>query len=291
MRTATFLGCQSGTGGQVVFVGLPFDHGSTAHHGCAKAPAVIRMLTSVHELGAGSLFDLGQKRVILEGSMIFDLGDIAYRASQSRENYRQFVRRATTTLAREGKKLLALGGDHLVTLPLVEGLADVHKTIQIVQLDAHSDYIEVAADTLPTHANFMHRIAKIPAVKRIVQIGVRGSSTYQAILPDKIKHCSPDELNRYLLPDVPVYLTVDTDGFDPGVAPAVGHPEPGGLSWANFEEILRQIVLANLPLIGADWTEYNPAFDPGNYLTGRMVTAGLIQITASLASSSPGVIR
>jgi arginase family enzyme len=77
---------------------------------------------------------------------------------------------------------------------------------------------------LPTHATFVAHLLREHGVRRVIQIGVRGVLPMSPALPDRLLPVRVDELKAALLPDVPVYLTIDTDGFDPSIAPAVGYP-------------------------------------------------------------------
>jgi arginase family enzyme len=183
----------------------------------------------------------------------------------------------------EGKRVLGLGGDHLVCLPLIRGAARGRGALQVLQLDAHTDYQPVDAHEVASHANFVHFLAAEPLVSRITVVGVRGYSRDLYPLPEKHRAVALEQVAETLLPGVPVYLTVDTDAFDPSIAPGVGHPQLHGLGWDAIGHALAAIERAGCELVGADWTEYNPEYDTRNHLTALGIVESLIAITGALA--------
>lgn len=282
----TLFGCETGVGGRVVVIGLPYDRGTAPGcAGSAAAPQVLRRLSApeVLRVKQGSLYDLGRREIVFPGHMISDLGDLRYRPSQSDDEYLEFVAHAITLVACEDKCPLLLGGDHLVTLFALRGLAQAGRRVQVVQLDAHHDYDIVEPGERPTHATFVSFIAAEGLAERVIQIGVRGLSWGAPPVPSAVVSVTLADLRAALLPGVDVYLTIDTDAFDPSVAPAVHYPEPSGLTFAEFSEVLDVLVAAKLRGAGADWTEYSPALDAANHLTGRLILHGLARIARYLS--------
>ena len=102
-------------------------------------------------------------------------------------------------------------------------------------------------------------------------------------MPAGVASIALDELRSALLPGVEVYLTVDTDAFDPSIAGAVAYPEPNGLPFGALENVLDVLRAADAQGAGADWTEYNPALDNSNRLTGRFIVRGLADIAKYLS--------
>jgi arginase family enzyme len=218
--------------------------------------------------------------------MLSDLGDLKFRPSQSDDNYLCFASNAIRLLSEAGKYPLVLGGDHLITLIALRGLAAAGRSVQIVQLDAHHDFDDVASDERPTHATFVNHVVSEGLAKQILQIGVRGLSWGAPKLPDRVRTIALSALRDELIPNVDVYLTIDTDAFDPAVAPAVHFPEPCGLSLGALAEVISTLRDMNLRGVGADWTEYAPVLDLPNYLTGRFVLRGLAAVLSYLASEA-----
>lgn len=229
------------------------------------------------------LYDLARREVVVPKGCVSDLGDLRHRTQDSDDAYLSLVSDAMRVLVTEGKLPLLLGGDHLVTLAALRGISRAGRRIQVVQIDAHHDYEPITADDRPHHGSFIGHVVREGLTASVTQLGVRGLTWGEHPAPEGVRQVRLEALRESLLPGVDVYLTIDTDGFDPSVAGAVGFPEPDGLAFSALAEVLRQIDRAGLRLMGADWTEYNPAFDTANALTARTVVRGLAALLVALA--------
>ena len=274
----TLFGCEAGGGGRVVIAGVPYDRGTDPHRaGCAAAPNTLRRLSSPEQtrMRRGGLYDFARRECIVDGALVSDLGDLPFRVGQNDDAYLALVTSAARVIALEAKKPLFLGGDHLITLSALRGLAQAGHKLQVVQLDAHHDYEPIETGESPTHATFVAHVMAEGLATQVLQIGVRGLGSGEPPAPAGVTTIQLAELPSALEPGVGVYVTVDTDAFDPTVACAVGYPEPAGLPLAALGQVLASIRDAGLDLVGADWTEFNPRFDTANGLTGRVVLTGL----------------
>ena len=239
----------------VQLIGLPTDSHSSFLRGAAQAPDLIRAaLRSDHsnlatesgrELGADIAFaDLGNLP-LTEGEGDFDL-----------------IRASAEAAARSGVTPIFLGGDHMVTNPIVQGLAAMHGPVNILHFDAHPDiYDDFEGDPL-SHASPFARIMEGGHARRLVQVGLR---TVNAHCRAQARRFGVEmvEMRDFAagavpIPDAPLYVSLDLDALDPAFAPGVSHHEPGGLSVRDVLNVLRRI---NAPIIGADIVEYNPARD------------------------------
>lgn len=284
------FGCQAGHHGHTVVVGLPYDRGTApGHSGCWEAPDKLRTLSDVLQIDNNSLYDL-KSCDFFSGGNISDIGNIRFKVEDGDSAYFSLASLTARTLAEHNKKLLFLGGDHLVTLPILRGLKAAGRTVQLIQLDAHHDYAPIKRNEHPTHATFVSFIMREQLATQILQIGIRGLAWGEPKAPNNVHTLPLMDLASAIQPNVDVYLTVDTDAFDPTIAPGVGFPEPTGLSLQDLEEVLAIIHQQNLSLIAADWTEYNPRYDTKNLLTGRFVLRGLGLITKSLTQNSLQII-
>jgi agmatinase len=282
----TLLGCVPGAEGKIVVMGFPFDHGSEHCMGSHAAPGVLRVHSNALGLRDGPLWNAAERRPMCEGASISDLGDLRYRLDEPRSAYLHQVREVSAKAAAAGKLPLSLGGDHLITLPLVQGLLGTYPELQVVQIDAHSDYATVRESALPTHATFVAHLLREPGVQRVIQLGVRGVLHTKPVLPERLLQLQVADLEAALLPGVPVYLTIDTDGLDPSLAPAVGYPIPGGLSWADLSRILGVLRRHEAGLVGADWVEYNPEYDTRNNATATAIAMALAHVADTLAGNA-----
>ena len=175
------------------------------------------------------------------------------------------IHQAATGLHEEGKFVLALGGDHSITPPLVAAAAKKHKELSVLQIDAHADLRDVYKNSRHCHACAMRRVLEI--VPRLAQVGIRSwSGQEHRRCPVQVERFITAERVRRdpkwmdaalaLLSDT-VYVTVDVDGFDPSEAPGVGTPEPGGLHWPEVTALLKRVA-AERNIVAADIVEVRP---------------------------------
>ncbi len=245
-------------------IAIPYEATTSFRTGCGLGPAVI--LQAVDEvLGSGSV-ELGHG---------FSLGDadlrrvwIADRLFRSPEAMIAAGQAAAGFSLAEGRRPLALGGEHTVTLGPLSAVAG-QASLGVIQFDAHGDLRDTYEGSRFSHACVMRRVRDdlgLPAV----QLGVRAASKEEA---DAIrKHHWPvftpammrgrretAEVRKAIrgLPEE-VYLTFDLDGLDPSEAPGVGTPEPGGLAWTEACDWLR-FIAEHKRVVAADIVELLPS--------------------------------
>jgi len=180
-----------------------------------------------------------------------------------------------------GAAPIFLGGDHMVTFPIVAGLAEEYGPVNILHFDAHPDlYEDFGGDPL-SHASPFARIMGRGFARRLVQVGIRTLNghcrdqveTYGVEVVE-MRDFAPD---RVPIPEAPLYISIDMDALDPAFAPGVSHHEPGGLSVRELISVLHRV---EGPIIGADVVEYNPSRDV-NAMTAT-VAAKLVKELAAL---------
>jgi arginase len=240
---------------KVRLIGLPTDSHSSFLRGPAQAPATIRAaLGSEHSnMATESGTELG---VDIDFE---DAGDLFLEESVGDFDA---IRTAAKAAAEGGATPLFLGGDHMVTYPIIAGLAEVHGPVNILHFDAHPDlYDDFEGDPL-SHASPFARIMERGLAKRLVQVGIR---TLNGHCRDQAERFGVEivEMRNFIagavpIPAAPLYISIDLDALDPAFAPGVSHHEPGGLS---VREILSVIHRVAVPIIGADVVEYNPTRD------------------------------
>jgi len=260
----------------VRLIGLPTDIHSSFLRGPALAPDLIRSaLSSDHgNMATESGAELGLDFAL------DDLGNL-----QLEESAGDFdrIRKAASAAANAGAAPLFLGGDHMVTNPIVAGLAEVHGPVNILHFDAHPDlYDDFEGDPL-SHASPFARIMERGHATRVVQVGIR---TLNAHCRQQAKRFGVEivEMRSFAadevaIPDAPLYVSIDLDALDPAFAPGVSHHEPGGLSVRDILSVLHRI---DGPIVGADVVEYNPTRDI-NGITA-VVAAKFVKELAALAS-------
>ena len=175
------------------------------------------------------------------------------------------IRDVAEAVMRDEKFLLSLGGEHSITVPLVQAAAKCFGEVSVLQLDAHADLRDRYQGTKLSHACVMRRV--LEATDRIAQVGTRSFSA------EEVEAC-PQQARRFITPTMvadeaewidrtlallgeQVYVTIDVDAFDPAEAPGVGTPEPGGLHWREVTALLRR-VCAERRVVAADIVEVRP---------------------------------
>ena len=190
------------------------------------------------------------------------------------------IRRVADEIVSRDKFLVALGGEHSITPPLVAAAAARHPGLSVLQVDAHADLRDTYMGTRHNHACAMRRSLEFAPV---TQVGIRSLSTEEAqavpslrtrIFYDMTMREDPDWVDRVVdsLGDGPVYITIDVDGMDPAIMPATGTPEPGGLSWYEMLRLLRA-TFTRRHVVACDVVELSPL--PGliapNFLCAKLV--------------------
>ncbi len=150
-----------------------------------------------------------------------------------------------------GRFLLALGGDHAVSIGLIRAASRVHPGIGVLQVDAHADLRQEWNGSPYNHACVMRRVIADFGL-RAVQVGIRSFSPEEAefmarkgLAPFFAHRIAPGDESWVAqavaaLPET-VYLTVDLDGLDPSVLPGTGTPEPGGLTYRQLVALIREV--------------------------------------------------
>ena len=240
----------------VAVLGIPWDEHSSFMRGPAQAPPRIR-----EALQCGSANWCAENGLDLSQDPRFtDQGDLDLTNNGDPAGQIEY---AVHELLRQRTRLIVLGGDHTVTLPVVRAYARHYAGLNILHLDAHPDLYDQLDGDRNSHACPFARIMEAGLAARLVQIGIRTLNPHQRrqarrfgveIVEMKDWPCAWEHLLQG-----PLYLSVDMDVLDPAFAPGVSHHEPGGLS---TREVLKIIQHLPGPVVGADIVEFNPRRDP-----------------------------
>lgn len=256
----------------IAIVGVPWDGGTTNRPGARHGPREVRnqstLIRRVHPVTRHSPF--AQCRVA-------DLGDTPVNPTDLAETLR-LVETHFAQLRASGARAVAVGGDHLISLPILRAIAR-DRPVGMVHFDAHTDtWDSYFGGSRYTHGTPFRRAIEEHLLDphRIIQIGIRGS-LYE---PDDldwgieqgIRIITIDDYDTLGLEQViaeirrvagtgPTYVSFDIDSIDPGFAPGTGTPEIGGLLPRDAQKMIR--ALAGLDIVGADVVEVSPPFDLG----------------------------
>ena len=181
------------------------------------------------------------------------------------------IRNTAETIIKDNKKPMMIGGEHLVTLPVVQALAEKYPDLHIIHLDAHTDLRDEFLGRKLSHATVLRRCHDVLGDNRIFQFGIRSGDRHEFEWAKSHTHLQKFNLEGLSetiqkLKDKPVYITIDLDVLDPSAFPGTGTPEPGGIT---FKELLNAIVsFKNLNnVVGADLVELAPLLDSSNVST------------------------
>lgn len=283
----TFFGTEYNNHGSVLMIGLPFASGISFHKETRQSPDILRMLSSPYEIMKYGIWDKESNESILQNIQLTDFGNINHNTSLEVSTYFSRISKIYESFIIQNKISFSIAGDQHIVLPIITGLARKLNEIQILHLDAHMDYLKIIKGCEPNPCNFIGFIENIPQVKKIIQIGVRGYAVTEQSTTTKIYKTHTSNLSSELIDDIPLYITIDTDAFDLSIFPAVNYPVPGsGLQLDDLNNIMKAILDKKVPIIGADWTEYNPALDTKHLITGQHIVYGIISILKALQQIS-----
>ena len=189
------------------------------------------------------------------------------------------IRRVTSDILAHDKFPVILGGEHSITGAVVAAMAAKYPGVSVLQIDAHADLRDTYMGTCFSHACAMRRVLEHAPC---TQVGIRSLSTEEAkaaptlrtrIFYDVHMRRDPNWIEQVVASlGETVYITIDVDGMDPGIMPATGTPEPGGLSWYEMLALLRAVISAR-HVVGCDLVELSPL--PGviapNFLCAKLI--------------------
>jgi agmatinase len=254
----------------VAVLGVPFDTGVSYRPGARFGPAAIRecsrLLRPYHP-------GLGLAPFVVQ--QVADAGDVAANPFDIGEAVTA-VEQAADAFAAAGTRLVTLGGDHTVALPLLRSVARRHGPVALLHFDAHLDTWDTYFGAPYTHGTPFRRASEEGLLRReaMTHVGIRGPLYSATDLEDDaamgfgiVSTMDVAEQGvravvegvRARLGDAPVYVSVDVDVLDPAHAPGTGTPEAGGLTSRELLGILRG--LAGCHVVGADVVEVSPAYD------------------------------
>ncbi len=268
---------------RVVFLGVPLDVTSSYRSGMRFGPARIREASANLET---YLMSAGLD--VFESLGISDLGDLEITPTEL-ESTGMRIEEATRKIATDGKVPALLGGEHTLTYFALRAFGDAF----VVQLDAHRDLRDEYLGDRLCHATVMRRVLDTLPPGRLVQVGIRSCSKEEAEFARTAKPPAytteqvmedPKRVAteiRELVGDASTYLTIDLDVLDPGFAPGVATPEPGGLSTLELLKLVRE--LGKLKICAFDVVELAAPYDDGR--TAFAAAKVIYELLAAMAST------
>jgi len=300
----TFAGFTACDGPETVPAGIavlgaahatPYRAGEPSHS--ADTPAALRAALKGYAREPDHYdFDLDG----LRPAETVDCGDLPGDPGQPARN-RDRITRAVRTLLERDAVPIVIGGDDSVPIPVFQAF-DGRGPLTIVQVDAHLDWRDEVHGERYGYSSTMRRASEMPWVERIVQVGQRGvGSAREREVADArawgVRIVPAADVHRHgigpvldLVPEgVRCFVTLDCDGVDPSIMPAVLAPAPGGLMYWHVRELLHGLA-AKTRLVGFDLVEFMPARDPHGLaaITAARIVCNAIGAVAASARSKRG---
>jgi agmatinase len=292
--------------GEVVILGAPFDWGASHRPGARFGPKAIREADYLPPDGSRPHLTAGVDPLV--ELPVVDAGDIAVLGGAVEPSLAA-IERAVHTVAAAGAIPLVLGGDHTITYPDATAVARHlgFGDVALVHFDAHADTGAEQWGQLYGHGTPMRRLIDSGAVPghRFVQIGLRGYWPP----PETVAWMREQRMRSYFMADIVdrgldavvdeavasalaggargVFVSVDIDVVDPGMAPGTGTPEPGGLTSRQLLDTVRRLG-RDLEVVGADVVEVAPHYDQPMDITAALANRVVLELTSGVAERRRG---
>ncbi len=276
----------------IAVVGIPFDSGVSYRPGTRFGPSHVRessrLLRPYNPAQDVSPFAIAQ---------VVDAGDIPVNPFDLTEAVAE-VERAALALGEQVQRIVTIGGDHTVALPLLRAVAAKHGPVAVLHFDAHLDTWDTYFGAPITHGTPFRRASEEGLIDLTASchVGTRGPLYSKQDLEDDERlgfsivsseyieeHGVEAAIARILqrIGDKPLYVSIDIDVLDPAHAPGTGTPEAGGLTSRELLRILR--ALASQNIVGADVVEVSPAYDHAQ-MTGIAASHVVYELVTLLAA-------
>lgn len=256
---------------EIGILGVPFDGGTTNRPGARHGPRGVRDASTMIRM-----VNQATRIAPFHTARVADFGDAAVSLTDIGDTL-SLIEEQVTRLVAGGVMPMIIGGDHLISLPVLRAMAKAGP-LGFVHFDAHTDlFAGYFGGSIYTHGTPFRRAVeeRLLDPTRMVQIGIRGtaydgedrafaSANGIRVIPiEEVRARGPADVMaeaRTILGDAPTYLSFDIDALDPSIAPGTGTPEIGGLTAFEAQSMVR--LLSGTKLVAADLVEVSPPFDP-----------------------------
>ena len=276
----------------IAILGAPFDCGSQWRSGSRMGPRGVREASTLYSFGHDGAYDHEDDIVYLKSdSTIIDIGDadiIHTDTLSSHSNIEYGVRKILSSKAIP----IVIGGDHSVNIPCINAFSD-SEPFHLIQIDAHLDFVDERHGVKYGHGNPMRRAAEKSYVSGLTQIGIRNvSSTAKEGYEDakkmgsniisvrQFRELGVSKIINQIPNNIPYYVTIDIDAFDPSIASGTGTPSHGGFLYYEILELI-DLIAQKGKIIGMDLVEVAPDYD---------ITTSTTTLAAQLLLNSIGRI-
>lgn len=263
----------------IILLGIPLDVTVSFRPGTKFAPSAIREI-SWHLEDYNYLTD----EDILDVPF-FDIGDL--HLTGNLDNNLDEIRSAIKRILDDRKIPLSIGGEHLITFPIIQAMSEYYLDLHVIVFDAHTDLSDEYRNLRLSHANVTRLVYDVVGRERLFLFGTRtGTKEDKQFMESKIlsSYGPPRDELLERLENKPVYISIDVDILDPSVAAGVSNPELGGWKYEELNKTIRRFAILN-KIIGADIVEICPNYDSSGITTlvgSRLVREVLFLINTTL---------
>jgi len=267
---------------RLVLAGVPLDLTSSFRPGSRQGPQAVRSVSDGLEEYSPYL-DMD-----LSDCPFYDGGDLLLPHGNLQLCFKR-IEHLCRLLLQDEKLPVFIGGEHLITFPLVKAALDFYPHLAVLHFDAHADLRHDYLGEIYSHATVMRRVCELVRPENVYQFGIRSGTREEFAYGGSFTRFYPFEILHGLessLPELqgrPLYVTVDIDVVDPSFAPGTGAPEPGGVSPRELFRVLDMLRGENV--VGCDFVELAPVYDRSGItalLTAKLVREGLLSFSKGL---------
>lgn len=237
---------------KIVMLGMPYDCTCSNRAGCRFGPQAARL----ESVGIETYSVYFNRE--MEDAAFFDAGDLEFPFGNA-ERALEITEKNADIIYNDKKKLLGIGGEHLITLASVKSVLKHYDNVAVIQFDAHTDLRKQYLGEELTHSGVMYRIAELTGYENIAQIGLRSGEKEEFDIVKKYSTLKTKKEELDCFKDKNIFLTIDLDVLDPSLMSGVGTPEAGGLTYKELMDWL--LYLKDFNIVGADIMELAPDID------------------------------
>lgn len=272
-----------------VILGVPYDEGVSNKPGTRFGPRSVRDASRLYtyEERADRYYDSDRRKWILTDKIIADAGDVEIEPLCLEQNQRAMTQ-AVESILSVGAVPAVIGGDHSITYPVLKAFSG--RKLHYVHFDTHVDCDRIFASPY-THGSPVARILEDSLAETITIIGVRGLTNSghdvewiqqqgaKVITSREWRAGNPATLAEGFA-EGDYYVSLDIDVFDPSAAPGTGTPEPGGIFFPEFSDLLQHIAKRG-QIIGCDVMEVNPYLDVQGSITSHLAARCMLELLSA----------
>ena len=269
----------------IAIIGIPFGDPYSmgeASNDQSNAPTHIRRFCERALRGLDRFdFDIGGKLLNDQDIKVVDCGDVIGEAKDVSGNHLR-SEQAVRKILNAGALPIILGGDHAIPIPVFRALEN-NGPITLIQVDAHIDWRDTFHGVTQGLSSVIRRASEMDHINEIYQIGLRSAGSARVEEVEAALNYGANLISDMELQDVGMqeildripdkqnyYLTIDADGVDPTIMPAVAGPAPGGVNYSQMRKLIQGLVKKG-KVLGMDIVEINPCKDINGITAGRFI--------------------